>query len=99
MSAPTRASKRRESASRPAFSRRTLRRPRDEPRFSAEETEENGSPDAVGVDRMDFMQNNDDRGVDFDDVLEPSGCDSESQADLSVRTLRTRTLEMTPDAT
>ena len=63
------------------------------------ETEENDIHDAVGVYRMDFMQPNDDGSVDFDDMLEPTGCDSASQGDLSVRTLKTWTLEMTPDAT
>ena len=48
---------------------------------------------------MDFMQPNDDEDVDYDDMLEPVGCDSTSQGDLSVRTLKTWTLEMTPDAT
>ena len=63
------------------------------------ETEENGVGDAVGVARMDFMHTNDDGSVDFDDMLKPTGCDSTSQGDLSVRTLKTWTLEMTPDAT
>lgn len=63
------------------------------------ETEENGIPNAIGVARMDFMQPNDDEDVDYDDMLEPVGCDSTSQGDLSVRTLKTWTLEMTPDAT
>ena len=47
------------------------------------ETEENGVGDAVSVDRMDFMQPNGGRNVDFDDMLKPSGATARVRATFS----------------